>query len=256
MEKLNWKKILIFGLPILFAVSLAITLAACMAEAGRDVGDSIIGDSESKKSDKIPVTVTPDPSFSEGLTYVSRGDGTCTVSGLGGCREANVTVPEKSPDGDTVTHIGTSAFLGSTTVRTVTLPDGLKSIGDYAFYESSIESVIIPSSVESIGEGAFSSCRSLRAINVDSGNSRYSSLEGVLFSKDKSRIICYPSGKQGEGYTIRYGVSVIEPAAFLNCVYLESVSYNGQQKDWDKIRIGANNTSLTSLTVKFLNSIK
>jgi len=255
MEKLNWKRILLLGLPIVFAVSLAVTLAACMAEAGRDIDDSLFGGVEVENTAK-PVISDTYGKYSEGLTYVSRGDGTCTLSGLGDCKDSDVLIPEKSPVGDTVTHIGVSAFLGSTTVKTVTLPTGLKTIGDYAFYESSLESVLIPAEVESIGVGAFASCRALKSINVDSGNSRYSSLDGVLFSKDKSRIICYPSGKTETSYTIRLGVSAIEAAAFLNCQYLETVKYNGQQKDWDKIDIGANNTSLTSLTVKFLTSIK
>ena len=149
-----------------------------------------------------------------------------------------------------------SAFLGNTTVKTIVFPDTLKSIGDYAFYGSAIESVTVPASVETIGDGAFSSCQALKAINVDSGNSKYSSLDGVLFSKDKSRLICYPSGKTEASYTVRLGVSVIEAAAFLNCEHLEEIKYNGQKKDWDKIEIGANNTSLTSLTVKFLTSVK
>lgn len=256
MEKLNWKKILLLGLPIVFAVSLAITLAACMAEAGRDVGDSLFADGDAEKGDEPSIIVNTDKTYSEGLTYKSKGDGTCVLSGLGECRDSEIVVPSKSPAGDTVTSIGMSAFLGNTTIKRITFPDGLKSIGEYAFYESEIESVVIPSSVESVGAGAFASCRSLKTINVDSGNSRYSSLDGVLFSKDKSRLVCYPSGKAETTYTIRLGVSVIEPAAFLNCVNLKSVNYNGQQKDWDKIDIGANNTSLTSLEVKFLTSIK
>ena len=62
--------------------------------------------------------------------------------------------------------------------------------------------------------------------------------------------------KEHSTYTVRLGVSVIESAAFLNCRYLEEIKYNGQQKDWDKIKIGANNTSLTSLEIKFLTSVK
>ena len=264
MEKLNWKRILLLGLPIVFAVSLAITLAACMAEAGRDVGDSLFreeeesggGDGGGGEEGDGSVEVGSEKSFSEGLAYTSLGDGACMLTGLGECRDTNVIVPAKSPSGEVVTAVGMSAFLGSSSVKTIILPEGIKSIGEYAFYESSIESVEIPSTVESIGAGAFASCRSLRSISVDVGNSRYSSLDGVLFSKDKSRLICYPSGKTEASYTVRLGVSVIESAAFLNCEHLEEIKYNGQKKDWDKIEIGANNTSLTSLTVKFLTSVK
>jgi len=258
MEKLNWKRILIFGLPIVFAVSLAITLAACMAEAGRDVGDSLFDGetTEPTEGSELPTVSIPEAEYSKGLEFSSKGDGTCALTGLGECRDSVVNVPSKSPSGDVVTSIGMSAFLGNRSVKRIYLPSSVKTVGDYAFYDSAIEEILIPSGVETIGEGAFASCRELRAISVESGNPKYSSLDGVLFSKDKSRLICYPSGKTDKAYTVRLGVSVIESAAFLNCRYLEEIKYNGQQKDWDKIKIGANNTSLTSLTVKFLTSIK
>ncbi len=257
MEKLNWKKILILCLPIVFAVSLAITLAACMAQAGKGVGDSFFGDSEGGVTEPSQPVISDKPeAYSEGLTYTSRGDGTCVLTGLGTCRDGELRIPEKSPSGDAVVSIGTSAFLGNTTIKRVIFPSTLTSIGDYAFYGSSLTYVEIPSGVKSIGEGAFSSCTSLEAISVDGGNKYYASIDGVLFSKDKSTLICYPSGRKNTSYTIRYGVGTISSAAFLNCAYLEQVNYNGKAAEWVKVKIGANNGSLTSLTIKFLTSEK
>ncbi len=253
MDKLNTKRIIVLCLPIVFAVSLAITLAACMAQAGREVNDGVFGTSDGDGTiGELPTISDGQNEASSGLEFTSRGDGTCVLTGVGDCADKNITVPEQSPDGETVQAIARSAFAGDTGIRRVTLPSTITTIGDYAFYESSLTEINIPSSVTSVGEAAFSNCRSLKKINVSGTNKSYCSVDGVLFSKDKSTLVCYPSGREGETYTIRMGVGYIKNAAFLGCVYLKSVSYNGSYKDWQTVKIGANNDSLSGMTINFL----
>ena len=99
---------------------------------------------------------------SQGLEFVSNGDGTCYVSGIGTCEDTDVVIPYNSPDGDRVTSIGDSAFSDCSSLTSVTIPDSVTSIADYAFYScSSLTSVTIPDSVKSIGDYAFSDCDSL-----------------------------------------------------------------------------------------------
>ena len=252
MDKLNTKKILLMCLPIVFAVSLAITLAACMAQAGRKVGDGMFGTDTSGVIGELPTISDENADFSDGLLFTSLGDGTCILSGIGTCSDKDLTVPEKSPAGDSVKAVARSAFMGSSKIGKVTLPKTLVSIGDYAFYNSSVTEINVPSGVTSIGEAAFASCTNLKGINVSGSNKNYCSVDGVLFSKDKSTIVCYPSGKEGESYTIRMGVGYIGNAAFLDCVYLKRVSYNGSYKDWQTVKIGANNDSLSGMEITFL----
>ena len=91
-------------------------------------------------------------------------------------------------------------------------------IGDKAFYNClTIKSVSIPSSVEAIGLEVFSGCQNLEAIHVDENNENYSSVSGVLFSKDAKNLIIYPSGKQDEYYAVPEGVASIEQNAFKDC---------------------------------------
>lgn len=257
MEKMNWKKILLLCLPIVFAISLAITLAACMAQAGKGINDSPIDGNDTTTTADQPIDspVSSDQSnSSKGLKYISRGDGSCILGGIGSCTDSNVIVPKTSPEGDRVTAIATSAFMGCKTIDTMVLPQGIATIGDYAFYNSSIKTIEIPASTEKIGDCAFAGCASLIAITINAENETYCSIDGVLFSKDKSVLICYPAGKPDEHYTIRFSVGIINSAAFLNCTNLKSVSYNGNSKQWASVRIGANNGSLTSLTVSFLQA--
>ncbi|GHV79641.1 hypothetical protein AGMMS49944_14320 [Spirochaetia bacterium] len=106
----------------------------------------------------------------------------------------------------------------------ITLPNTLTSIGTYVFKDSSgLISVAIPNSVTSIGSLAFQYCNSLTSITVDSGNSHYKSIDGVLFNKAGTTLIKYPGGKTG-AYTIPAGVSSIGQWAFAACHGLTSVT--------------------------------
>ena len=66
---------------------------------------------------------------------------------------------------DGVTSIGDYAFYNCTSLTSVTIPDGVTSIGDYAFYNcTSLTSITIPDAVTSIGDSAFYYCSSLTSI--------------------------------------------------------------------------------------------
>ena len=85
----------------------------------------------------------------------------------------------------------------------VTIPDTINglpvtSIGTNAFYgRISLTSVTIPNTVTNIGNFALSSCGSLTAITVDALNPAYSSLDGVLFNSNQTILIQCPGGKAG-----------------------------------------------------------
>ena len=71
----------------------------------------------------------------------------------------------------TITALGVEAFWNCGSYLTaITLPDGLESIGNKAFYScSSLTAIDIPSSVTSIGEEAFRSCTSLKDVTLPDG---------------------------------------------------------------------------------------
>ena len=106
----------------------------------------------------------------------------------------------------------------------VVIPDTVTSIGDYAFLEcTSLKSVTIPKSVTSIGEGVFLECLKLEKIIVDSGNAYYSSVDGVLYNKDKTVLIKCPEGKKGK-LMIPNTVVTISEGACADCKGLTEVT--------------------------------
>ncbi len=80
---------------------------------------------------------------------------------------------------------------------------------------ANITSITLPSTVTNIGSGVtFDNWTSLSAINVDPGNTTYSSENGVLYNADKSTLIRYPEGKTDSTYQIPTTVATIGAYSF------------------------------------------
>jgi GH24 family phage-related lysozyme (muramidase) len=124
-----------------------------------------------------------------------------------------------------VTSIGYGAFYDCYSLTSITIPDSVTSIGTMAFEDcSSLTSITIPDSVTSIDRHAFFVCRKLNQINVDTANTAYSSVNGVLFNKGKTELIRYPEGKADTSYAIPNGVTSIGNSAFYGCSNLTSIT--------------------------------
>lgn len=127
-----------------------------------------------------------------------------------------------------VTFIGAYAFHGMTSLQTIDLPDKLERLKRGTFFMcTSLETLHIPASAEEI-EGCVTemfykdsvfpnSCRgsaALRSITVDEDNPYFTAENGILYSKDGTRLIFAPERSVGERFAVRDGVEVIESGAF------------------------------------------
>ena len=155
----------------------------------------------------------------------------------------SITIP------DSVTEIYDYTFTRCKSLTNITIPDSVTSIGNMAFERcKSLTSITIPDSVTKIGIGAFSDCTSLTAINVASENSNYVFVNGVLYNKDKTTIICYPAGKKGNNYKMPDGVTSIGDYAFYGCTSLTSITISDSVTSIGDSAFGGC-TSLTSITI-------
>lgn len=140
-------------------------------------------------------------------------------------------------------------------LKSVSLPSGLKYIGDYAFHYTNLPAVTLPDSVVFIGKGAFGNTNlssvtipknvktigsnafvysngwsdeevsKLKKITVNKNNKYYSSdSKGVLFNKDKTTLIMYPIASKTTKYDIPKTVKKIEPHAFRDVTNLKTIT--------------------------------
>ena len=83
-------------------------------------------------------------------------------------------------------------------------------------------SITMPDSVVKIGDHIFVGCNSLASIAIHPDNPAYASENGVLFNRDKTELIAYPAGRQGD-YAIPDTVVKIGFMAFQDCCFLSSI---------------------------------
>lgn len=121
-----------------------------------------------------------------------------------------------------IEEISGRAFDSCSKVKEWKLPKSLKRIGPWAFRNISVGEFNIPENVESIA-ATFISSSNLSRINVDSNNKYFTSVDGILFDKDSTRLIKYPENRDGNSYEVPNTVKTIDANAFISCKNLQTI---------------------------------
>jgi len=147
------------------------TNSATYTVQSSDVGSAITvtvtraGYSGSKTSDPTAVVIAVVFS-TPGLEFKLINNGAAYSVSKGTASAAEVVIPVLY-EGKPVTAIELDGFNGYTNMTSVTIPNSVTSIGNYAFYNcTGLTSITIPNSVTSIGRGAFFGCSGLTSITI------------------------------------------------------------------------------------------
>lgn len=168
---------------------------------------------------------------------------------------ANVTLPSN------LKEISNETFCGCTGLVSLDIPETVEVIGQEAFRIcTSMAQVNIPASVNVIGKNAFIGCTSVTAYNVASGNSVYTSTNGVLYGPYQSpydddysspvtdkTLIQYPAGNTATAYTVQAGTVIIGDCAFGNAENISKVTLPSGVKTLDAYAF--NESSLSEINI-------
>lgn len=128
--------------------------------------------------------------------------------------DGEVIIPKKI-DGMKVTGICAGAFKGCKSVLYVSVPNTVEDVGMCAFWGcSNLIKLDLPKSINKyFGADAVFHCKSLEDINIAKANPYFTTIDGVLFSKDKEDIVAFPPGRTGK-YSVPDYVYRIDSYAF------------------------------------------
>lgn len=126
-----------------------------------------------------------------------------------GCNIRSIILP------NALETVQTGTFSFCSEVDTIYIPPSVKRIESNAFSTSEIcKDIFIPASVTEIDKDAFRDCSGV--LKIDNANPNYSAIDGVLFNKDQTVLLRYPTTKAGS-YTFPQTVKIVGDGAFANC---------------------------------------
>lgn len=160
------------------------------------------------------------PAKKTGVFAIPDGITTVGAYAFEGCENfTQIEIPS------TVTHIATRAFFECEKIENICIPDSVVWIGDDAIELcSAIKSVQIGTGVTHIGRNNFSACGAIESFTVAEENKAYSSEDGVLYDKEKTKLIRCPAMKEGAFY-VPDSVLTIGRYAFYHCRLLTEVTF-------------------------------
>ena len=110
-----------------------------------------------------------------------------------------------------ITRIRPAVFRGCDWLESITLPEGMKKLGSYAFAECvNLQQVQLPQSLTQIEEGAFFGCTALNQIRL---SAKFKTIHPKTFAQCTSL----------KAFNLPLGLATIKESAFAGCTALEKV---------------------------------
>jgi hypothetical protein len=125
----------------------------------------------------------------------------------------------------TVIEITETAFNYAQHLRELTLNEGLRKLGNYAFAEAEHLAILnIPSTLNTMPVNLFYGVETMKTIKVSPASSTLKTVDGVLLTKNGKVLIAYPPKMEGTLYAVPAGVELIDVNSFAYNKHLQSVT--------------------------------
>lgn len=127
-----------------------------------------------------------------------------------------------------VTELKIDLFFGCTKLNSITsIPESVTKIGYRVFAKcSSLTEITLPAGLQEIGHYVFENCSSLSDIKIDESNENYTTVDGVLYNKDKTILVSYPIGNERASFTTPSTLTKIMNNPFTHSKNLKEVTLN------------------------------
>lgn len=170
----------------------------------------------------IAVSVYAESVTIDGLKYYLYEDTYAACIEVGNTWSGELVIPsEVCHNGQTyaVKSIAWLAFENCTDLTKVRIPKTIESVTHHVLSGEDVSGAVSPDCMN-----PFVGCSALESIEVDEDNPIMKSIGGILFSKDGTRLYCYPGGLKAESYTVPDSVTWIGTSVFKANEYLVTVT--------------------------------
>ncbi len=223
---------------LLLALVVALACTACNDEEVKNTNDNTesqtpgISDTTGGGDDEVggDAVVSEDGVF----VFNKLADGTYEVALAGEFTGDTLEIPASYQSEIKVSAIADAAFYGSSSLKSVTIPDGIVSIGTNAFYGcDKLNNVKLPSTVKTIGWNAFADCTALAEITFEGSLTALGAhaFDNTAYAAAKSDAEfyfgdhCLVSANVSGDYAVKSDVTCVADGAFAGCTNLTSVSF-------------------------------
>ncbi len=123
-----------------------------------------------------------------------------------------------------LSEISDGAFANCTNLNTINLPPTVTKISTESFKNcSSLISIDLPTSLTTLEVDSFANCENLNSITIPSINGSFKTIDNVVYSKDETKLIFYPCGKNDSTLTVSPTTTEILTGAIVNNYYLTTI---------------------------------